>query len=350
MYQPRFTITSEINNRIAQIERVRAMVEASRILPKEEIILRYRALIDAVHSSTSIEGNPLNIRQVEEVLAGKMAQASQRAILEVQNYKRALDWIEQRLQIKKPISVTDILKLHRITMDGLLPDEKVGKFRSGPIYVVDIHGKEEKIRYIGPDSKKISNLYQELFTWIQSAKDNLHPILTAGILHYEFVSIHPFSDGNGRVTRLLTLFFLRKNGYGFRNVLVPDVYYLQNRPGYYQALNQAKMYSSQRIADLTPWLTYFINGIYEAAKELEHDISLIKLSSNSMKTIRLNRQEIKILDFAKQIGQITLKDTLDILEVPKRTAQRRLAGLVEKNLLKSQGAGKNVFYVTFSPW
>lgn len=345
MYQPRFTITPEINNNIAQIERIRATVEASRILPKEEIILRYRALIDAVHSSTSIEGNPLDIKQVEEVLAGKMTQASQRAILEVQNYKRALDWIERRLQVKKPISVTDILKLHRITMNGLLPDEKVGKFRSGPIYVVDIHGKEEKVRYIGPDSKKLLNLYKELFTWIRSVKDNLHPILAAGILHYEFVSIHPFSDGNGRVTRLLTLFFLRKNGYGFRNVLVPDVYYLQNRPGYYQALNQAKMYSEQRIADLTPWLAYFINGIYEAAKELEHDISLIKLSSNSMKTIRLNRQEIKVLDFARQMGQVTLTDVLDILEIPKRTAQRRLANLVEKNLLKSQGAGKNIFYV-----
>jgi len=345
MYQPRFTITSEINNNIAQIERIRAAVEASRILPKEEIILRYRALIDAVHSSTSIEGNPLDIKQVEEVLAGKLAQASKRAILEVQNYKRALDWIEQRLQVKKPISVADILKLHSITMDGLLPDEKVGKFRSGPIYVVDVHGKEEKIRYTGPESKKLLNLYQELFTWIQSVENSLHPILAAGILHYEFVSIHPFADGNGRVTRLITLFFLRKNGYGFRNVLVPDVYYLQNRLDYYRALNQAKVYSEQRIADLTPWLAYFVSGIYEAAKELEHDISLIKLTSKNGKTFRLSRQEIKVLDFAHQMGQVTLIDVLDILEIPKRTAQRRLAGLVKKNLLKSQGAGKNIFYI-----
>ena len=345
MYQPRFTITPEINNNIARIERIRAAVEASRILPKEEIILRYRALIDAVHSSTSIEGNPLDIKQVEEVLAGKTAQASQRSILEVQNYKRALDWIEQRLQVKKPISVADILKLHRITMDGLLPDEKVGKFRSGPIYVVDVHGKEEKVRYVGPESKKLLNLYQELSTWIQSVADSLHPILTAGILHYEFVSIHPFADGNGRVTRLLTLFFLRKNGYGFRNVLVPDVYYLQNRLGYYQALNQAKVYSEQRIADLTPWLAYFVSGIYEAAQELEHDISLITLTSKNGKTFRLSRQEIQVLDFAHQMGKVTLTDVLDILEIPKRTAQRRLASLVEKNLLKSQGAGKNIFYV-----
>ena len=345
MYQPRFTITPEINNNIAQIERIRAAVEASQILPKEEIILRYRALIDAVHSSTSIEGNPLDIKQVEEVLAGKTAQASQRSILEVQNYKRALDWIGQRLQVKKPISVADILKLHRITMDGLLPDEKVGKFRSGPIYVVDVHGKEEKVRYVGPESKKLLNLYQELSTWIQSVEDSLHPILAAGILHYEFVSIHPFADGNGRVTRLLTLFFLRKNGYGFRNVLVPDVYYLQNRLGYYQALNQAKVYSEQRIADLTPWFAYFVSGIYEAAKELAHDISLITLTPNNGKTFRLSRQEIKVLDFAHQMGKVSLTDVLDILEIPKRTAQRRLAGLVEKNLLKSQGAGKNIFYV-----
>lgn len=321
------------------------MVETSRILPKEEIIIRHRAVIDAVHSSTSIEGNPLDEKQVEKVLAGKIVEASQRAILEVKNYKRALDWIEQRLQVKDLLSVADILKLHKITMDGLLPKEKMGKFRSGPIYVVDIYGKKERVRYTGPDSKRLPHLCQELLIWLKSKKDELHPILSAGIFHYEFVSIHPFADGNGRITRLLSLLLLRKSGYGFRNALIPDVYYLQNRLAYYQALNQARVYPKQRIADLTPWLIYFIDGIYEAAKELEHDISLIKLASSSMKTIRLNRQEIKILDFAKQIGQITLRDTLDILEVPKRTAQRRLAGLVTKGLLRSQSAGKNIFYV-----
>lgn len=345
MYQPRFTITPEINNKIARIERARSAVEASRILPKEEIILRHRALVDAVHSSTSIEGNSLDKKQVEKVLAGKMIEASQRSILEIQNYKRALDWIEKRLQIKKPISIGDILKLHQMTMSGLLPREKTGRFRLGPIYIVDIHEEKEKIRYIGPDSKKLSVLCQKLFAWLKSAKDKLHPVLAAGIFHYEFVSIHPFADGNGRVTRLLTLLLLRRNGYGFRNVLIPDVYYLQNRLGYYQALSRASVYSKRRIADLTPWLTYFVNGIFETAKELEHDISLIKLTSKSAKTIRLSRQEIKILDFVNQMGRITLKDALDILEIPKRTAQRRLAGLVEKKLLKSQGFGKNIFYV-----
>lgn len=345
MYHPRFTITSGINNKIAQVERARAMVETSRILPKEEIIMRHRAVIDAVHSSTGIEGNPLDEKQVERVLAGKIVEDSQRAILEVQNYKKALDWMEKRLQVKDLLSVADILKLHKITMDGSLPDEKAGKFRPGPVYIVDVHGEKENIRYVGPDSTKVLRLCQELLAWFRSEEDKLHPILAAGIFHYEFVSIHPFADGNGRITRLLTLLLLRKSGYSFRNALIPDVYYLQNRLAYYQALNQAKMYSEQRIADLTPWLAYFVNGIYEAAKELEHDISVIKLASNSMKTIRLNRQEIKILDFAKQIGQITLKDTLDILEVPKRTAQRRLAGLVEKGLLRSQSAGKNIFYV-----
>lgn len=345
MYKPLFTITPEINNKIAQIERVRSAVEASRILPKEEIILRHRALVDAVHSSTSIEGNPLNEKQVEKVLAGKAIEASQRSILEIQNYKRALDWMEKRLQIKKPISISDVLKLHQMTMRGLLPKEKTGRFRLGPIYIVDIHGKEEKIRYIGPDAKKLSVLCQELFIWLKTIKDELHPILAAGIFHYEFVSIHPFADGNGRITRLLALLLLRKYGYGFRNVLIPDVYYLQNRLGYYQALSRADIYSKRRIADLTPWLMYFVNGISETAKELEHDISLIKLTSKSAKTIRLSRQEIKVLDFVKQMGQITLKDALDILEVPRRTTQRRLAGLVEKKLLDSQGFGKNIFYV-----
>lgn len=96
MYKPNFTITSSVNNRVAEIERIKGVVDSSNILPEREIALRYRATVDAVYSSTTIEGNPLSKSEVADVLAGKPVFGSQRAIIEVQNYKKALDWIEQR--------------------------------------------------------------------------------------------------------------------------------------------------------------------------------------------------------------------------------------------------------------
>lgn len=344
MYQPLFTITPEINNRIVQLERIRTIIASSKILPKEEIILRHRALVDAVHSSTSIEGNPLNKEQVENVISGQIIRASQQAIIEVQNYKKALDWMEKRTQTLQKITLRDVFRLHHITLNGLLHPAKVGIFRSGPVYIVDVIGQEEQVRYTGPSPSALSKLCQDLFIWLYSAKNTLHPLLKAGIFHYEFVSIHPFGDGNGRVTRLLTLLYLRQNSYGFRNALIPDTYYLQNRQGYYHALRQADSYRQQRVADITPWLEYFTKGLVDVASQLEHDISVVKVQSSNQTPIRLSRQELKILDFARQVGQISLKDVLDILEVPKRTAQRWLADLVKWRLLKREGVGRNTVY------
>lgn len=252
MYVPKFIITPQITNDIAEIEGIRTLVDQSKILPEREIALRYRATVEAVHSSTTIEGNPLSKQQVEAVLAGKEVAQAEYAITEVKNYKKALDWLDERRQQHNPISIEDIFKLHGLTMKGLLPKEKTGKLRLGPVYIVDIIGQEERVRYIGPEANALEKLLSELFEWLYKDATQLHPVLTASILHFEFVSIHPFSDGNGRVTRLLTMLYLSQRGYGFKDVLVPDIYYLEHRLEYYNALNQAKTYAEQRIADLTP--------------------------------------------------------------------------------------------------
>lgn len=345
MYKPNFTITPSINNRVAGIERIKGIVDRSNILPEREIVLRYRATVDAVHSSTTIEGNPLTKREVADVLAGKLVSGPQRAIIEVQNYKKALDWVEQRgKRQREPISEKDILTLHGIAMKDLLPPGKAGSFRSGPIYIVDILKKEERLRYVGPKAKNIKQLINELTEWLTIQEKVLHPVLTAGVLHYEFVSIHPFSDGNGRTTRLLTMLFLRLERYDFRGVLVPDVYYLQNREAYYQALSRADNYQDRRIADLTPWLEYFTEGFLHVAKHLQENIMLAGTKRDDHELVRLSQQELRILDFARQVGKVTLQDATDILEVPLRTVQRRLKTLVDKGLLAKKGRGRGTYY------
>lgn len=342
MYNPKFTITPQINNYIAKIETIRQKVKDSRILPEQEIALRFRATIEAVHSSTTIEGNPLNKNQVIQALKGKL-NSWERAVIEVQNYKKALDWIIKRTENKKNISLEDVLKLHTCVADNLLSKQKIGKLRAGPVYIVDIIGKKEIVKYVGPQAKQLLNLLQDLFNWLRENKIKLHPILVAGVLHYEFVSIHPFSDGNGRVTRLLVKLFLDLVGYDFRGALVLDKYYLANRMLYYGFLNQAKTYEQQRKADLTAWLEFFVEGFWEVAKNLEREISIVGVSS-SKKLIRLSNEEIQILDFTKQFGQITSGEIKDIIKGSERTIQRRLKNLISKKLLVKKGQGKNIYY------
>ncbi|MCG2691569.1 Fic family protein, partial [Microgenomates group bacterium] len=210
---------------------------------------------------------------------------------------------------------------------------------------VDVKNNRDYLRYTGPTANKVLKLINELLIWLNRQGKKLHPVLAVGIFHYEFVSIHPFTDGNGRVTRLLTLLFLRLNHYGFRDVLIPDTFYLQFRRQYYQALSQAKIYNRQRLADLTPWLDYFTWGLLVVAEELKKNITLVSLKKKSEKPIELSSAEIALLDFCKTMGKLDLQTAIDILEIPRRTAQRRLKILVDKGLLARKGKGKNIYYV-----
>lgn len=120
-------------------------------------------------------------------------------------------------------------------------------------------------------------------------------------------------------------------------MLVPEVYYLQNREAYYQALSRADNYQDQQTADVTPWLEYFTEGFLHVAKNLEENITLARTKRDERQLVRLSQQELKILDFARQVGKVALQDVIDIAEVPPRTAQRRLKTLVDKGFLARRG-------------
>jgi len=344
MLKPKFKITPEINNRIAEIERIREVVSKSKILPQQEVILRMRAKVDAIHSSTSIEGNVLNKREVEKVLGGEKVRASEKMITEALNYKKAIDWMEKQLNEVNRIGIKAVLKFHSLLMKKLLTNEKIGAFRKGPIFIIDVMKKKDVVRYIGPKGKKVEGLIKELLTWLEKEGNKLHPILTAGILHYEFVSIHPFNDGNGRATRLLTTMYLWLKKYDFRKVLTLDTYYWQNRMDYYKALNRAKTYDGRKKVDITPWLDFFTKGFLETVKDLEREITAVSFSGDRKQVMRLSSDELLIVDFAKQMNKVDLQDVLEILDIPERTIQRRLKGLVDKKILKKYGKGKSIYY------
>ncbi|MFC1627283.1 Fic family protein, partial [Patescibacteria group bacterium] len=242
------------------------------------------------------------------------------------------------------ISSKDVLGFHKRLMKDLLPKDKVGSFRKGPIYVVDVTKKGDVVRYIGPKGERVKELVSGLLDWLKKDGDKLHPVLTAGILHYEFVSIHPFSDGNGRATRLLTQMYLWLKRYDFRRSLALDTYYWHNRMDYYKALSRARTYDGRREVDITPWLDFFTKGFLETAKDLEKEITAVSLSKGSGQIVRLSNDELLIIDFAKQMGKVDLQDVLGVLDLPERTVQRRLKNLVDKNILKKQGKGKSSYY------
>lgn len=196
--------------------------------------------------------------------------------------------------------------------------------------------------YTGPDANKISQLMADLVFWIQSSvSKNIHPIIVAGIVHQEIAVIHPFNDGNGRTAQALATLILYQQGYDFKRLFALEDYYNENRPSYYNAISVGQNYN-QRQLDTTPWLEYFIQGFKQEIDNVKNEIttlSLKKVDEKIQSKIYLDRSQMQILDFIDQVRKITVKDVVDILHCPKRTAQSYLQKLKKTGIIKQVGKG-----------
>ncbi len=347
MFQPNFIITPEINNRIAEIEKLKTLVDQATILPELEVQLRFRATVESIHGSTSIEGNPLNEQEVKRVLHGNTITAPDYAIKEILNYKKALDWLNKKESQQDLLTSKQILHIHKLLMTDLLPKEKVGVWRPGPIYIVDEINKKEIVRYIGPKATDLPKLISGFLKWvsIQQKNQRYHPILLAGLIHYIFVSIHPFSDGNGRTTRLITHNYLKISKYDFRQSLTLDSYYLQHRQEYYQSLSRGKTFNDRMESNITKFLDFFTKGFLQSSQNISQYIKLNKISNKSNKPLRLNQEELQILDYVYEFGSINISEAIEFLRATRRTVQRRLTNLVDNNILKVEGKGPATKYL-----
>ncbi len=348
MFNPKYTINSRILSNITEIVEIKAIIERSRVLPLNEAQLRQQAILRMAHTSTSIEGNRLAQFEVGKVIEGKAVRGPQKDIIEVENYYKALKILDEMAKTKHSITEEDILKLHETTIEGLVDQEKTGRFRPADVYVLDDLGDgREVLRFKAPPADEVPGLIKDLLNFLKDSKsEGMHPILRSAILHLQFVSIHPFTDGNGRLARLLTQLQLYRDGWDFRRILVLEDFYNRDRKSYYNAEHEVQGSAYNQEADFTSWLEYFTNGfLVEARKALEQiqSIGFGKVSKKSDQ-IFLDRDEIQIMDFLTTTGRITSEDVTDILKLAKRTAQLKLKKLVDKGLLERQGSTTATFY------
>jgi len=343
MFNPQYKLTDKIVNLLTVIAEAKAVINRAKLLPKHELRLRRQALIRMTHSSTGIEGNQLNIHQVEAIYKHQKIEAQPRDIFEVENYLKAIRYIEQAVEKKQQITQRAILKIHKLVTDKTLPAEQCGHYRTGPIYVVRRRlGLPQETVYTGPPAKQVPKFMADLFDWLKQSQDkDIHPVIAAGIIHQEIAAIHPFSDGNGRTARSLATLILYQRGYDFRRLFALEDYYNKDRPKYYQAINIGKNYKERR-TDFTPWLEYFVKGFKEEIDDVKtrvKSLSLKKIDDKIQSQIYLNSEQLKILDFLDQVGRITVKDAVDILQCPKRTAQANLQRLKKLTVITQVGKG-----------
>lgn len=349
MFNPKYKLTDRILRNLTAVAEVKGIIDRAKILPQQEIRLRRQAIIRMTHHSTEIEGNQLNMGQVEALYAKKKINAPDRDIYEVKNYLNALKFIEKTVAEKKPITEKVILKIHKLVTDKTLAPQYCGHYRPGPVYVVRRRlGMPQEILYTGPDAKQVPKLMAEFINWLKDSEEKeINPVLVAAVAHLEIAAIHPFNDGNGRTARALATLILYQRGYGFRRLFALEDYYNTNRQGYYKAINVGKNYEERR-TDITSWLEYFVTGFKKEIDDVKDKILSLsaRVVGGKIKSqIYLTPEQLKIIDFLDQVGRIAVKDVEDILSCPRRTAQLQLQKLKKIKMIKAIGKGKATVYV-----
>ena len=349
MFKPQYRLTDNIVSMLTSIAESKGVILRAKLLPQNEIKLRRQALIRMTHSSTEIEGNALNIQQVEAIMAHQKVDAPAREIYEVENYFKALKYIDQIISKKKLINEKTLLKIHGLVTDKTLSREQSGHYRQRPVFVVRHRlGFTDEIVYRGPEAKDVPRLVGDLMNWLEiSAEKEVNPVIVAGIVHQEIAAIHPFADGNGRTARAMATLILYERGYDFRRLFALEDYYNKNRAKYYEAINIGRNYE-ERKTDMTNWLEYFVKGFHEEIDNIKMQIQSLssrKINGDIESKIYLDSDALKLLDFLDQLGRITIKDAVDVLNCPKRTAQLKLRQLKDLGLIIQTGKGPAAAYI-----
>ena len=191
-YEPPFTITNIMLDRISSIMKKIGKLDNYKDLNKMPV-LRRNNRIKSIHSSLAIEANSLSINQVKDIIDGKVVIGPKNEIQEVQNAYNAY----LKMNEVNPFSIKDLKKIHGILTYLILEDS--GNFRNGGEGVFDENGN---CIFVCPPPEQVDILMHQLFNWMKTKKDEIHPLILSSIFHYEFVFIHPFKDGNGRTARL----------------------------------------------------------------------------------------------------------------------------------------------------
>jgi len=339
IWTPKFTITPAINRMLLKAEAIRTEINAMAIPAAAEAEIRHNIKIRSTHYSTYIEGNRLTLKETEQAVTRKQVSffGRERDVKEVRNYWNALIKVEQWAESKTELTETLIKKIHAIAHDG-----KPGKFtpyRGGQNVIKD--SKSGRIIYMPPEAKDVPRLMKEMVSWvIRSEKEELAPPIIAALAHYQFVTIHPYFDGNGRTARLLATYLIQKNGYGLHGLYSMEEHHAKELGKYYKALEthpHHNYYEGRENADLTQWLDYFISMLLKAYEGVNNEMgkSIKPGKFNSDLFRQLDRRAKIIIPLFVDNDEITTGDIANILRVSRRMAGNYAAGWVAKKILET---------------
>lgn len=334
-FEPRFTITNPITQALTRIERARGFLEAAKL--SEEWIRRMekRALVLEAHHTTHIEGTRLTLEQSERLLAGEAVPgADPEDARELLNYRDAFEFVSSYLNDGGPITEGLIREIHKRLVAGVRGGSAApGDYRRVQNYVVN--SATGAVVYTPPPVHDVPILMRDLVNWLNEER-TVHPVLVSGLAQFQLVHIHPFLDGNGRTSRLLSTLCLYRGGYDFKRLFTISEFYDRDRPAFYRAIQSV----CERGMDLTGWIEFFVEGLATQLDEVKTRGERGIRSDLIARRHRLSERQAAAFGYVLEHERMSIREYEALCpQVNRRTLQRDLKILVDKGLFVEHGAG-----------
>jgi Fic family protein len=338
-------ITPEILSLIARIDEFKGAWRALGTLAPDRLsALRRVATIESIGSSTRIEGSKLSDREVERLLSNlEIRSFTTRDEQEVAGYAELMELVFSSWP-DIPFTENHIRQLHQILLRYSEKDTwHRGNYKthSNSVAAFDETGAHIGIVFRTASPFDTPRLMTELVAWVKQERETarLHPLLLIALCVVVFLEIHPFQDGNGRLSRALTTLLLLQAGYAHVPYSALESVIEQSKEAYYLALRQTQGTIRTAAPDWQPWLTFFLRSLAEQVRRLEAKVEREKIVLAALPELQL-----RIIEFAREHGRVTIGAAIRLTGASRNTLKQHFRALVERGTLGPHGSGRGVWY------
>jgi Fic family protein len=330
-FEPNYRITPRTATHLMRIEAARQAVADLPITSSVLAGLRETARLFSTHYSTMIEGNRLAREEVSSLIEqGRHFPGRERDEAEVLGYYAAIERLERFAAQGGDVMDLQVRTLHALVMAGRKAVKKPTPYRGGQNVIRDAGSR--RIVYMPPEASDVPRLMEELLDWLRrSEREGVPCPIRAGIAHYQFATVHPYYDGNGRTARLLTTLILHRGGYDLKGLYSLEEYYARDLSAYYRALAVGpshNYYQGRAEADITAWVEYFCAGMadsFESVRRRAQEAADRGMKDDSPALRRLDPRQRRALELFRRSVVITSRDVEGLFGVSQRTARNILS-------------------------
>lgn len=338
-------ITPEVLRLIARIDEFKGAWRALGTLAPDRLsALRRVAIIESIGSSTRIEGSKLSDREVERLLSNlAIRKFETRDEQEVAGYAELMDLMFRAWE-EIPFNESHVRQLHQILLQYSQKDEwHRGDYKTNAnsVAAFDENGVQIGIVFETATPFDTPRLMVELLQWVNDEREKgvLHPLLIIVVFVVVFLEIHPFQDGNGRLSRVLTTLLLLQAGYAYVPYSSLESVIEANKEAYYLGLRQTQGTIRSDVPDWQPWLLFFLRSLAEQVRRLEKKIERERIVLAAMPELSL-----QIVEFAREHGRVTMGEAIKLTGASRNTLKQHFRDLTKRNHLEQHGSGRGVWY------